>query len=73
VSRHRAPLPPRPITERRSRAENEAPWEPPPGMTKRRCEDCAFWFSAIKDHTHCPECMEIRRLGLPPRRDFLRL
>jgi hypothetical protein len=36
---------------------NEQPWDPPPGMTKLRCQRCEFWFSAPRaQQRHCPDC-----------------
>jgi len=29
-----------------SRAVNGQPWEPPPGMLKRQCLECRYWFAA---------------------------
>jgi rubrerythrin len=49
----------------RMRAENEEPWEPPSGMTKRRCTMCEFWFSAAPGKTRCPDCLENERRGRP--------
>jgi hypothetical protein len=32
--------------EATTRAINEQPWEPMPGMVKRQCPDCRYWFAA---------------------------
>ena len=43
-----------------ARTINEQPWQPPAGMSKRRCEACAFWFASREGATLCPDCA-IRR------------
>ena len=48
----------------RARAErmtNEEPWEPLPGMIKRRCEHCRFWFATPQQaqKARCPDCKSI--------------
>jgi hypothetical protein len=50
-------------THDRARAENEEPWQPLPGMTKRRCTECEFWFAAAPDKRQCPDCLERMRTG----------
>jgi hypothetical protein len=32
--------------EAAARAANAEPWEPMPGMVKRQCPDCRYWFAA---------------------------
>ena len=32
--------------ETSSRAVNAQPWDPPPGMLKRQCPECRYWFAA---------------------------
>jgi hypothetical protein len=46
--------------EASARRINAQPWEPLPGMVKRRCGRCRYWFAA-KDvgADRCPDC-EIR-------------
>lgn len=47
------------------RAENEQPWEPYPGMLKRRCLRCDYWFATpIEDpQPVCADCQEPMRLS----------
>jgi hypothetical protein len=33
--------------ETQARAVNAQPWEPMPGMTKRQCPECRYWFTAL--------------------------
>lgn len=46
----------------KARAINEQPWEPLPGMTKRRCPDCRYLFAVPVDLAEtqpaprCPDC-----------------
>lgn len=44
--------------QRRVTPINEEPWEPLPGMVKRRCGGCRCWFAApVSSRTSlCPEC-----------------
>lgn len=37
---------------------NEQPWEPLPGMVKRRCEMCELWYAQPVDKPgeRCPDC-----------------
>lgn len=51
------PKPDKPKSISVLRIENEQPWEPLPGMLKRRCQRCHFWFAA-PDMTvgHCADC-----------------
>ena len=43
-----------------TRAINAQPWEPPPGMVKRQCPHCRYFFAApaIEPETGllCPDC-----------------
>lgn len=32
-----------------ARAINAQPWDPPPGMVKRRCPECCYWFATPED------------------------
>ncbi len=54
--------------EAAAREINAQPWEPPPGMVKRWCEGCRYWFavpiSAAETTSRCPDCA---RLGSRPR------
>jgi hypothetical protein len=40
-----------------ARAINAQPWDPPPGLTKRRCEECFYWFAAQSGANRCLDCM----------------
>jgi len=46
------------MTRYPAREINDQPWEPLPGMAKRRCEQCCFWFATPQDKqsAFCPEC-----------------
>jgi hypothetical protein len=49
-----------------TRASNEAPWEPPPGMVKRRCPDCRYLFAvpvAVAEATAAPRCADCTAIG----------
>jgi hypothetical protein len=54
--------------EATARGINAAPWEPMPGMVKRQCPDCRYWFAALTNRAalepRCPDCAE----KLPPGR-----
>ena len=43
-----------------ARAINAQPWEPPPGMVKRQCPDCRYFFAALPIEPEavllCPDC-----------------
>ena len=45
--------------EREARRLNAEPWEPLPGMTKRRCEVCDYWFATPRTapKAKCPDCL----------------
>jgi hypothetical protein len=47
--------------EATSRAVNAEPWEPPPGMVKKRCSWCRYWFAVPVDEaeatSRCPDCV----------------
>lgn len=44
-----------------ARAVNETNWQPIPGMVKRRCSRCRYWFAVLvaeADTTaRCPDCV----------------
>jgi hypothetical protein len=43
---------------------NDEPWQPLPGMVKRRCTGCTLWYAARvgKTGSMCPECSaKVRR------------
>jgi hypothetical protein len=44
--------------EAAARAINAKPWEPPPGMVKRLCPECRYFFSApaAEAKIFCPDC-----------------
>jgi len=44
--------------EATARAVNAGPWEPLPGMVKRRYEGCHYFFAAPVDSEapRCPDC-----------------
>jgi hypothetical protein len=44
--------------EASSRAVNAELWEPPPGMEKRQCPRCRYYFASPSDGTEprCPDC-----------------
>lgn len=43
-----------------ARAVNEEPWQPLPGMVKRRCDECFFLFATPEaaQKGQCPDCLE---------------
>jgi len=51
--------------EATTRAVNAPPWEPPPGMVKRQCDWCCYYFAAPAA-SHEPRCPDWA--GHPPRR-----
>jgi hypothetical protein len=46
--------------EATTRAINAQPWEPPPGMVKRECPECRYWFAARPGsiEPRCVDCAE---------------
>jgi hypothetical protein len=42
--------------EAEARLINKQPWEPPPGMVKRQCPECRYWFAAVEAAGLCPDC-----------------
>ena len=52
--------------EQEARAVNALPWEPMPGMVKRRCDWCRYFFAAPAT-SHEPRCPDCRTLTAPPR------
>ena len=47
--------------EATTRAINAEPWEPMPGMVKRQCPDCRYWFAAPVNRAlepRCSDCVE---------------
>jgi len=60
-----APLVDEPSDDASARAINAQAWEPPPGMVKRLCPQCRYWFAA-SPHTNeewCPDCVSIGQRG----------
>jgi hypothetical protein len=57
----------RPATEleAEARAINAQPWEPMPGMVKRQCLRCAYWFAVKAEEADvtacCPDCAPSQR------------
>jgi hypothetical protein len=50
--------------EAAARAVNVEPWAPPPGMERRLCRRCRYWFAAAEgsqDIILCPTCARSRR------------
>ena len=41
-----------------ARAINAQPWDPPPGMVKRQCSWCRYFFAAPAEgqEQRCPDC-----------------
>ena len=52
--------------EQEARAANATDWQPPPGMVKRQCDWCRYFFAApaVSHEPRCPDCS---RLSSPPR------
>ena len=48
------------------RAIDAQPWEPLPGMEKRQCPWCRYFFAALID-SHEPRCPDCVTAGSPPR------
>jgi hypothetical protein len=48
--------------EAAARQVNAEPWEPMPGMVKRQCPECRYWFAAPANRAalepRCPDCVE---------------
>ena len=52
--------------EQEARAANATDWQPPPGMVKRQCDWCRYFFAAPAT-SHEPRCPDCVRSGTPPR------
>ena len=58
--------------EYEARRINAEPWEPLPGMTKKRCSQCRYWFAVkaeLAERTAtCPNCAPAQRFpaGIRP-------
>ena len=48
--------------EAQARAINVEPWEPMPGMVKRQCPECRYWFATATGTGLCPNCAMPRPL-----------
>ena len=46
--------------EATTRAINAEPWEPMPGMVKRQCPECRYWFAAPVNRALEPRCSGLR-------------
>ena len=55
----------RAMTNDEARAINAEPWEPLPGMEKRRCPRCSYFFAAKVGVTErrCPDCVGRGSIG----------
>ncbi len=55
--------------EATARAINAQPWEPLPGMLKKQCSQCRYWFAVLVAEaevaSRCPDCVG---LGTRPAR-----
>ena len=47
--------------ELESRAVNATGWEPLPGMVKKQCAECRYWFAVLaieaEATSRCPDCV----------------
>jgi hypothetical protein len=45
------------------RAINAQPWQPLPGMLKKRCAQCRYWFAVpvaeAEATSRCPDCASL--------------
>ena len=46
------------VAEALARAANAEPWEPMPGMIKRQCPQCRYWFASNAETGLCPDCSD---------------
>jgi hypothetical protein len=46
--------------EATTRAINAEPWKPMPGMVKRQCPECRYWFAAPANsqEPRCQDCAD---------------
>ena len=53
-----------------ARAVNATDWEPLPGMAKKRCSQCRYWFAVpaveAEATSRCPDCSHPTRPASPP-------
>jgi hypothetical protein len=56
--------------EQEARTINATDWEPPPGMVKKRCSQCRYWFAVpaveAEATSRCPDCSHPTRPAPPP-------
>jgi hypothetical protein len=56
--------------EQEARAVNAGPWEPPPGMIKKRCSQCRYVFAVLvaeaEATARCPDCVGLGSRPAPP-------
>ncbi len=57
--------------EAEARAINAEPWEPPPGMVKKRCSQCRYLFAVPVEEaeatSRCPDCAgKGTKVRIPP-------
>jgi DNA-directed RNA polymerase subunit RPC12/RpoP len=66
--KRRAKLCPEPQdAEALARAVNAEPWEPMPGMAKKRCSRCSYWFAVpITEAEATLRCQDCASLGTRP-------
>ena len=51
-----------------ARVVNAEPWEPTPGMVKRQCDWCRYFFASPAD-SHEPRCPDCVAFGSRPPSD----
>jgi hypothetical protein len=48
---------------------NAEPWEPLPGMVKKRCSQCHYWFAVLAAEaeatSRCPDCAGLGTRSAP--------
>jgi hypothetical protein len=56
--------------EQAARAVNAQPWEPLPGMVKKRCSQCRYVFAVLvaeaEATARCPDCVGLGSRPAPP-------
>ena len=49
--------------EQDARTINATDWQPPPGMAKKRCGQCRYWFAVPiaepETTSRCPDCASL--------------
>jgi hypothetical protein len=55
-----------PLGEATARAINAEPWQPMPGMVKRQCPECRYWFATWpqREQERCPDCASAGARGV---------